>query len=117
MHIFHVELFDLWIKLLQLKSKRNSNSMILFMLNFKLFQVYQQKKEIMNQAGIIISEKLGINQSLYIELDSIAYSYQKSYIQNIKSVSLGNEQILVPNLCYAIKRLINCSYVILTSQV
>jgi hypothetical protein len=70
----------------------------------------------MNQAGIILSEKLSINQSLCIEHDSIAYSYQKSYIQNVKSVSLGNEQIKVPNLCSA-TRLLNCSNVVLTSQV
>jgi hypothetical protein len=71
----------------------------------------------MNQAGIIISKKLNINQSLYIQLDSIAYSYQKSYIKDTKSVSLGQEQILVPNLCETIIKLINCSDVILTSQV
>ena len=69
----------------------------------------------MNQAGIIISKKLNINQSLYIQLDSIAYSYQKSYIKDTKSVSLGEEQILVPNLCEI--KLINCSDIILTSQV
>jgi hypothetical protein len=66
---------------------------------------------------MIIANKLSINQSLYVELDSISISYQKSYIQNIESVSLkGREEILVPNLCNAIQ-LINCSNVIMTSQV
>jgi len=65
---------------------------------------------------MIISEKLSINQTLYVELDSISFSYQKSNIQNIKSVSLGKEKILVPNLCDAIKKS-NCSDLILTSQV
>ena len=65
---------------------------------------------------MIISEKLSINQSLYVEFDSIAFSYQKLNIQNIKSVSLGKDKILVPNLCDAIKKS-NCSDVILTSQV
>jgi hypothetical protein len=66
---------------------------------------------------MIIANKLSINQSLYVELDSISISYQKSYIQNIEKVSLKDkEEILVPNLCNAIK-LTNCSNVILTSQV
>ncbi len=66
---------------------------------------------------MIIANKLSINQSLFVELDSISISYQKSYIQNIESVSLkGKEEILVPNLCNAIQ-LINCSNVIMTSQV
>ena len=82
----------------------------------KILKVFQQKNEIINQAGMIISEKLSINQSLYVELDSISFSYQKSNIQNIKSVSLGKEKILVPNLCDAIKKS-NCSDLILTSQV
>ncbi len=65
---------------------------------------------------MIISNKLSINQTLFVQLDSIAYSYQKSYIKNIKNITLGKEQIIVPNLCDTIK-LINCSDRILTSQV
>ena len=66
---------------------------------------------------MIIPNKLSINQSLYIELDSISISYQKSYIQNVERISLKDkEEILVPNLCNAIK-LTNCSNAIMTSQV
>jgi hypothetical protein len=83
---------------------------------FKILQVFQQKNQIINLAGMIMSEKLRINQSLYVQLDSIAFSYQKFYIQNIKNVRLGKEEIIVPNLCNAI-RLVNCSDVIFTSQV
>jgi len=89
---------------------------LLFILIYKIFQVFQQNNQILNQAGMILSEKLSINQSLYIKFDSIAYSYQKSYVKNIKSISIGNEQVKVPNLCFAIKSM-NCSNAILTSQV
>jgi hypothetical protein len=102
------------------KSKRQDSDIYLnyylTFFKFKILQVFQQKNQIMNLAGMIMSEKLSINQSLYIEFDSIAYFYQKSYIQNIKSVTLGKEEIIVPNLCDAI-RLVNCSDAIFTSQV
>ena len=87
-----------------------------YYLNFKFLQVFEQKNKIMNLAGMIIASKLSMNETLFVQLDSIEYSYRKSYIQNIKNVTLGKEQIIVPNLCDSIK-LINCSHVILTSQV
>jgi hypothetical protein len=83
---------------------------------FKILQVFQLKNEIMNLAGMIISNKLSVNQTLYVQLDSIAYSYQKSYIKNVKNIRLGNEEIIVPNLCDAI-RFVYCSDAIFTSQV
>jgi len=70
----------------------------------------------MNQAGIIMSERLSINQTLYVKLNSIEYAYQKSSIQDISSLILGQQQIKVPNLCQSFGSS-NCSNIIMTSNV
>jgi hypothetical protein len=63
-----------------------------------------------------MSQKLNINQSIYVKLNSIEYAYQKSSIQNISTLMFGQQQITVPNLCNSIGSA-NCSDIIMTSQV
>jgi hypothetical protein len=81
-----------------------------------MLKIFQQTNQIMNQAGIIMSKKLSVNQTLYVKLNSIEYSYKKFNIQNIKSLELGQQQIILPNLCTSIGSN-NCSNIIMTSQV
>ncbi len=48
-----------------------------------MLKIFQQTDQIINQAGIIMSKKLSVNQTLYVKLNSIECSYKKFNIQNL----------------------------------
>ena len=65
---------------------------------------------------MIMSQKLSINQTLNVKLDSIEFAYQKLSIRNLSSLMLGKQQIKIPNLFNSIGSS-NISDIIMTSQV
>lgn len=65
---------------------------------------------------MIMSQKLSINQTLNVKLDSIEFAYQKLSIRNLSILMLGKQQIKIPNLFNSIGSS-NISDIIMTSQV